>query len=372
MSSDSCADRRRDADPVPMTGAATQSACTLGRMTLFIALAWLGAGCGSESHPPPIGGNGGASDGGTAGMSFGGSASGGSAGSASAGTHGGGSAGAAGSGGVTPLVTFDPTRVYVQGKNLAGDCGTWVVALPEAPAELSGSFPCDNNELAIRSSDGALAYRATAGDYRLWETDFVSAGFPPNPETNDVPLPEPDGCVVVAEWFEEGSAERVVRCDDGRFMRSDGEVELEGDTLVAVGKDGVYLTASDSMFTLRRSSGKTPVDLGGLSLVPSDVGHARAFGEGFLLLERPLSTTPAAALRVAPDGSVTRLADYPPIPGTTSLQSCLLEPSGVAVCLGSNQSAAAISRFDAEGTSEVIYTESAGLYLDQARLFTGP
>lgn len=326
--------------------------------------------CGSEDHPAPIG-----SSGGSGGAVAGASGAAGSAGTSSGGTISGGAGGTAGdggSGGVTPLETFDPSRVYVQGTNLEGDCHTWVVALPESPGDSEGTFPCDNSQLSIRPSDGALAYAAAPGDYRLWETDFVQSGFPPNPETNDVPLPAPDDCNVVEHWFQDASSERVVACEDGRILASSGELDLQGDALLAVGKDGVLLSAGDSGFNLRRQGAVTAVELGSLSLTPSQVTHARAFGDGFLLLEVPTASTPAPALRIAPDGSVTQLADYPAVTGSTVLQACRLEPSGVAVCLGLSGANPAVFRFDSQGTSAVVYQQSAGLFLDGARLFTGP
>ncbi|MGE3674037.1 MAG: hypothetical protein AB7K71_30475 [Polyangiaceae bacterium] len=332
--------------------------------------------CGSKEHPSPIGATGGSSaaaagGGGSGGSATGGNTTGGAAGSAGAAASGG-SASTAGTGGVTPLVTFDPNRVYVQGLSSAGDCSTWVVALPESPGETQGTFPCENSQLALRGQDGALAYSVAANDYRLWETDFIASGFPPFPETNDVPLDSPSGCEVAAQFFEVANNERVVRCEDGRVLSSAGELDLQGDTLLGVGKSGVLLTANAGAFALRKANGVTPVELGSASLTLEDVEHARAFGDGFLLLARPTASTPPPALRIAPDGSVTQLADYPTATGMVVLATCRLEPSGVAVCLGYVDSTESVLRFDPQGTTEVVYQEAAGLSLAGARLFTGP
>ncbi len=363
---------------VPLTEVIAPPLRPLGQTTRPILLTCvLMIGCGSSSRPAPIDDSGGSAgepaSGGSAGSAGTPSGGSGNTGGSSGGSSSGGASGAAGgSGGVAPLEVFEPGRVYVQGKNVQGDCHTWIAALPEAPSDFEGSFPCDNDQLQIRSSDGALAYRVGPNDYRIWETDFVSSGFPPNPETNDIPLPAPEGCDVVDQWFQEGSAERVIQCEDGRFLSSSGELDLQGDSLLAVGKDGVLLSASDTAFTLRKSTATTPVELGSLSLNPAQVSHARAFGDGFLLLRLPSSDVPDPALRIAPDGSIAQLAAYPTATGTTVLQSCLLEPDGAAVCLGLHDATAAVLRFDPQGAGEVVYREADGLFLEGGRLFTGP
>ncbi|MCA9646312.1 MAG: hypothetical protein H6718_22070 [Polyangiaceae bacterium] len=346
-------------------------------MTLWVAIGCTClVACGNNEHLSPIGSTGGSGNAGGAGAGTGGSSAAGGGGGGSGGNSGSsgtaGAAGNGGTGGVTPLVTFDPNRVYVQGTALEGDCSTWIVALPESPGDINGTFPCANEQLAIRGEDGALAYAVTSGDYRLWETDFVSSGFPPAPETNDIPLRAPTGCEVTEEFFQVASTDRVVRCEDGRVMSAAGELDLQGDSLLAVGKDDVLLTTNQTAFALRKDAAVTPVELGSLSVTPVDVEHVRAFGDGFLLLKRPQASTPAPALQIAPDGSVTQLGDYPAVIGTTVLATCRLEPSGVAICLGFNDGTASVLRFDPQGTSEVVYQQAPGFFLESAHLFTGP
>ncbi len=361
----SCPPRSPTLSAVSGLGARRRGKSALLTALLAPSLA-LSLSCSEEGRPAgvPLGQGGGQTSGGAG---AGGAGAGGSAGKAGSG----GAGGTAGAGGVTPTQVFDPSAVYLFAHLEAGGCGG-VVAATSDLGDVEGGFPCDAAPLIVRPTDGALLYREGAV-LRLWEPDFIAQGYPPESETNDLPFATPAGCEPSGAWFD--GSEPYFACGAlNRVRTRQGNVELGGDALLAVGASGLLLTGSGAQLRLRAGSAVTPVEASGLPLDVSEVHHVRALSDAFLLLRTPSVARPPSLLRVGLDGSLISLGDYGAAAGVTRVTACRITPDTGAVCLVELGAARGVARFSREAAGEVLHTEQPGdaLKLQAAALFTGP
>ncbi|MBX3185181.1 MAG: hypothetical protein KIT72_16805 [Polyangiaceae bacterium] len=330
----------------------------------------LSLSCSDDGRPDgvPLGqGGSGQTSGGSGAGGSGAGGVGGSAGKSGSG----GAGGTGGTGGVTPTQVFDPSAVYLFAHLEAGGCGG-VVAATSDLEDVEGGFPCDAAPLIVRPTDGALLYREGAV-LRLWEPDFIAQGYPPEPETNDIPFAAPAGCEPSGAWFD-GSEPYFACGAPNRVRTRQGNVDLDGDTLIAVGASGRLLTGSGAQLRLRTGGAVIPMEAGGLPLEVSEIHHVRALSDAFLLLRTPSVARPPSLLRVGLDGSLISLGDYGAVAGVTRVTACLITPDTGAVCLVELGAARGVARFSREAAGEVLHTEQPGdaLKLQAAALFTGP
>jgi hypothetical protein len=286
------------------------------------------------------------------------------------------------------LDVFDPDEVYIAGTLYEGACYLSAMAHWSTPNDAATGFDChfDNYYAIIRPSDGRMIYTNVFEDilreFHCDDCPFVDEfpfvpDYPVDPLSNDTILPtlgcEPELRGTSLQFRVAPTSEYVYRCGEG-WLNLAGEVVYDSTSygpLVHLGYDGLGLTQGA---VLDLDAGTAAPFVGFTSMEPIETARADPSG-GFWFVAGPPDLP--MLWHVRPDGQVTELGTYPPLPeGEFPYESYALLPGGELFQQGTNftEFFDALYRREIGGISEIVYAEADDplVKFHGSQLVTGP